>query len=352
MVPAIAHLYTKLTYPAMSDATQAIAVGGPSPTPSSPASVSTTNTAITTTIQTTTEPALAGKPSIDDTTPTLAAAEGVPPATSSPSSLSSLVSSLPCSSLLGVRGSSSAAVWVRQDRHDRILNFDCLFKQYVTEWSIEQDQTCQAMLQVRAFIHESNLKVHFPIEVRFGGQPLLDSNKNKTGARAGAAAGKSGDTGGDGIWLSPCYARPQTWIGIIMYRPYGCDGVPFQKYFEGFERIMSNLSASALSNQQLVACPPPLNNSAALPNSAPLQTTGAFQGKPHWAKNVVMPLRDIPFSVLYPRWRDFLELRRKMDPKGRFENEYIRALRRATPGENLSNQPDAPVSPRQLPSHL
>lgn len=95
-----------------------------------------------------------------------------------------------------------------------VFNFDCLFKQYVTEWSIPFEHTRLALLKLKRLIDTEGFKVHFPVEVRF--------------------------VKGDDIWLSPCYGGDRTYIGIIMYRPYGKD-VPYRKYFEGFQKIMEEL---------------------------------------------------------------------------------------------------------------
>jgi L-gulonolactone oxidase len=40
----------------------------------------------------------------------------------------------------------------------------------------------------------------------------------------------------------------------------------------------------------------------------------------------VHSLRAAQLSRLYPRWDDFLALREKMDPQGRFLTPYLRAL--------------------------
>jgi len=47
-------------------------------------------------------------------------------------------------------------------------------------------------------------------------------------------------------------------------------------------------------------------------------------GRPHWAKH--HGLEQAELSTLYPRWSDFIELRRKMDPDGKFLNCYLTKL--------------------------
>ena len=46
-----------------------------------------------------------------------------------------------------------------------------------------------------------------------------------------------------------------------------------------------------------------------------------YQGRPHWAK--AHSLRPETLSVLYPRFEQFRELLRDIDPKGVFRNEYV-----------------------------
>ncbi|KAI8099586.1 D-arabinono-1,4-lactone oxidase-domain-containing protein [Halteromyces radiatus] len=85
----------------------------------------------------------------------------------------------------------SRPLHVVDDSH-KIFNFDCLFPQYVNEWAIDWDDAPAALRQLDRFIKENNLKVHFPVEIRFVDQ--------------------------DDIWLSPAYGRKTCYIGVIMYR--------------------------------------------------------------------------------------------------------------------------------------
>jgi len=47
-------------------------------------------------------------------------------------------------------------------------------------------------------------------------------------------------------------------------------------------------------------------------------------GRPHWGKLHTRRAADL--AALYPRWRDFAELRRELDPAGVFANAYLREL--------------------------
>ena len=89
---------------------------------------------------------------------------------------------------------------------------------------------------------------------------------------------------GDDIWLSPFYQRDT--CSIAVHRIFDED---FQSYFETIEPIMRR-----------------------------------HGGRPHWGKLNTLGAQD--FRQLYPRWDDFVALRRDYDPEGRFLNPYLAAL--------------------------
>lgn len=47
-------------------------------------------------------------------------------------------------------------------------------------------------------------------------------------------------------------------------------------------------------------------------------------GRPHWGKR--FEAKDKELSKLYPRWEDFKLMRKKLDPKGKFLNDYLKQL--------------------------
>jgi FAD-linked oxidoreductase len=47
-----------------------------------------------------------------------------------------------------------------------------------------------------------------------------------------------------------------------------------------------------------------------------------YEGRPHWGK--LHSLGAEQLAALYPRWRDFLEVRRALDPEGRLLNSHLR----------------------------
>ena len=89
---------------------------------------------------------------------------------------------------------------------------------------------------------------------------------------------------GDDIWLSPNQGRDSVHISVHQYV-----GMPFERYFDAVQAICLN-----------------------------------HGGRPHWGK--VHSLKAAQLSRLYPRWSDFLALREKMDPSGRFLTPYLRGL--------------------------
>ncbi len=89
---------------------------------------------------------------------------------------------------------------------------------------------------------------------------------------------------GDDLWLSPNYGRDSVHISVHQFR-----GMPFEQYFDAVQAICLN-----------------------------------HGGRPHWGK--VHSLKGRQLAAIYPRWDDFLALRERMDPKGRFLTPYLRAL--------------------------
>lgn len=89
---------------------------------------------------------------------------------------------------------------------------------------------------------------------------------------------------GDDIWLSPFYQRDT--CSIAVHRIFDED---FKPFFNTIEPIMRK-----------------------------------HGGRPHWGKLNTLGADD--FRSLYPRWDDFLALRKDYDPQGRFLNPYLASL--------------------------
>ena len=88
----------------------------------------------------------------------------------------------------------------------------------------------------------------------------------------------------DDLWLSPNHGRDSVHISVHQFR-----GMPFERYFDAVQAICLN-----------------------------------HGGRPHWGK--VHSLKGRRLAALYPRWDDFLALRERMDPAGRFLSPYLREL--------------------------
>jgi FAD-linked oxidoreductase len=49
-----------------------------------------------------------------------------------------------------------------------------------------------------------------------------------------------------------------------------------------------------------------------------------YEGRPHWGKLHSLSARQL--AKLYPRWQDFLQVRQRLDPQGRFLNGHLRSV--------------------------
>lgn len=88
----------------------------------------------------------------------------------------------------------------------------------------------------------------------------------------------------DSIWLSPSYERNSAYIGIHMYK-----GMELGDYFDKAEEIFLR-----------------------------------YDGRPHWGKMHSLTFNQL--QEMYPKFDDFLQVRKQLDPNGLFLNEYLRTL--------------------------
>jgi FAD/FMN-containing dehydrogenase len=88
----------------------------------------------------------------------------------------------------------------------------------------------------------------------------------------------------DDVWLSPFYQRDG--CSISLHQPIARDYRPF---FDTVEPIFWK-----------------------------------YQGRPHWGK--LHSLDGAQLAGLYPRWADFQDVRREVDPDGRFLNPHLRRV--------------------------
>ncbi|WP_054311056.1 D-arabinono-1,4-lactone oxidase [Mesorhizobium sp. 1M-11] len=89
---------------------------------------------------------------------------------------------------------------------------------------------------------------------------------------------------GDEFWLSPFYKRPT--CSIAIHHDAANDPLPFMRAAEPIFR--------------------------------------KYGGRPHWGKMHSLKAED--FEALYPRWRDAMDVRRDIDPQGRFVSPYMADL--------------------------
>jgi L-gulonolactone oxidase len=95
----------------------------------------------------------------------------------------------------------------RVDRSDRILISTRLLRFVEMEYAIPRMHAAEALLAVRDLIETEDLRVSFPVEVRF--------------------------TAADDVPLSTAHGRDTCYIAVHMAR-----GMPYERYFDGVERIM------------------------------------------------------------------------------------------------------------------
>ncbi len=153
------------------------------------------------------------------------------------------------------------------------LNMNCLFSQYVNEWSIPLEKGVEACKRLQYWLNgeeeksgipysSAGINVHAPIELRVAKSSDMDA------------------------WLSTAYNGPYCYIGVIMYKPYFAP-VPYRRYFQAYEYLMKELG-----------------------------------GRPHWAKQHNMTKAQLVDR--YPKLNDWLTLRQQVDPTDMFVTEYHR----------------------------
>jgi FAD-linked oxidoreductase len=89
---------------------------------------------------------------------------------------------------------------------------------------------------------------------------------------------------GDNLWLSPAYGRDSVYFAIHAYRHQ-----PFLDYFLSMQDIFKS-----------------------------------FDGRPHWGKWHNLKKADL--LKVYPHFQAFCDLRRELDPQGRFLNTHLREI--------------------------
>ncbi len=137
-----------------------------------------------------------------------------------------------------------------------------LVKQKVMEYAIPAEHTEAVLKEIRKVLEQKEHLVHMPIEVRF-------TPKNEAA-------------------LSMSHGKKSCYIGIIAYKPFGKD-INYDTYFEDIHNIYTK-----------------------------------YEGRPHWAKVTYYSKEQL--ASLYPDWKEFDALKNKLDPKGRFLNDYLKRI--------------------------
>jgi FAD/FMN-containing dehydrogenase len=88
----------------------------------------------------------------------------------------------------------------------------------------------------------------------------------------------------DNALLSTAHGRPTAYIAVHQYL-----GMEYEAYFRGVEAIMDE-----------------------------------YGGRPHWGKRHYQSADTL--RPRYPEWERFAEVRSRLDPEGRFENDYTRRV--------------------------
>ncbi len=126
------------------------------------------------------------------------------------------------------------------------------------EYGIPREHAAEAVRRVLHLAARPELRVAYPIEVRF------------------AAA--------DDVVLSAAHARDVCYIAVHQDRK-----LDWEPYFRGVEEVMET-----------------------------------YGGRPHWGKRHFQTAETL--APRYPRWDEFQALRARLDPEGRFANEYTRRV--------------------------
>lgn len=90
-------------------------------------------------------------------------------------------------------------------------------------------------------------------------------------------------------WLDQsCQTGPTLYLNATLYRPFLKNPPEWERYYNAFEWLMKDLG-----------------------------------GRPHWAKNFISTSKE-EFWDMYPKMKDWVELRNAVDPHGVFVNDWLK----------------------------
>ncbi|KAF2715754.1 hypothetical protein K504DRAFT_446560 [Pleomassaria siparia CBS 279.74] len=179
------------------------------------------------------------------------------------------------------------------------LLMNCLYSQFVNEWSIPLSDGPEALDRLTKWIHgdekgsglpfsPKGVYVHSPIEVRVANtvgrepRPYLDTAQPDT---------------------------PSLYINATLYRPYGEAPPCHERYYEAFEYLMKE-----------------------------------YKARPHWAKNHKSIDHGYLTTVYGEDLDDYLKVRKEVDPEGMF----VGAWHRRTILPTRNEQPTFPLEEKEV----
>jgi D-arabinono-1,4-lactone oxidase len=166
---------------------------------------------------------------------------------------------------------------IGEQRTELLMN--CLYSQFVNEWSIPLEDGPEALNRLTDWLHgdehssgipfsTKGLYVHSPIEVRVANtqgrepRPYLDTSYPD---------------------------KPALYLNATLYRPYGLDPPCRERYYQAFEHLMKE-----------------------------------YNGRPHWAKNFEHVDHAYLSSVYGKDLEEFSRVRNEVDPEGMFLGAWHR----------------------------
>eukprot|EP01100_Stratorugosa_tubuloviscum_P004971 TRINITY_DN2264_c1_g1_i1.p1 TRINITY_DN2264_c1_g1~~TRINITY_DN2264_c1_g1_i1.p1 ORF type:complete len:537 (+),score=193.85 TRINITY_DN2264_c1_g1_i1:59-1669(+) len=179
-------------------------------------------------------------------------------------------------------------------RSDQILHASYRYSQRVSEWFVPDYNAKETLKQLKYMVNsftKRGIHIHSPIEIKFIKADFGESNKLNQISNSSTIVN-------NGAWLSPVQkTRNESWfcaITIVAYRPFNQDPKNYKSYFDSFSRLMTY-----------------------------------FNGRPHWSTDLGFWCDELNggsielFKSSYPRWNQFIELIKQMDPNRVFSNEWI-----------------------------
>ncbi len=149
--------------------------------------------------------------------------------------------------------------------------------------TINRKEAVHYLLKLKAWLENNpNVKVHFGVEIRF--------------------------VKADDIWISPCYMQDSCYINILMFKLIKKNYNSFKRllkflyYLRPYGKEYSREEWWKINEELMIEC----------------------NGRPHWAKQSNLVKKD--YIKLYPKFEDFVSLRKKLDPNDIFINEFLKKI--------------------------